>query len=82
VHHQDRGYTILVFARPTKTHNHCTVPFVFSGPARHVSHHAKLLESPAWHKAALQETEKRFEEGQERVLDWQTAKKEMRKHFE
>jgi hypothetical protein len=42
----------------------------------------ELLESPAWHKAALQETEKRLEEGQERVLDWQTAKKEMRKHFE
>ena len=42
----------------------------------------ELLESPAWHKAALQETEQRLEEGQQRVLDWQTAKKEMRKHFE
>ena len=42
----------------------------------------ELLESPAWHKAALQETEKRLEEGKERVLDWQAAKKEMRKHFE
>ncbi len=42
----------------------------------------EFLESPAWHKAALQETEQRLEEGQERVLDWQTAKKEMRKHFE
>ncbi|MDT8379425.1 MAG: addiction module protein [Desulfotignum sp.] len=42
----------------------------------------ELLESPAWHKAALLETEKRLEEGKERVLDWQTAKKEMRKHFE
>ena len=36
----------------------------------------ELLESPAWHKTALQETEQRLEEGQERVLDWQTAKKE------
>jgi hypothetical protein len=36
----------------------------------------ELLESPAWHKAALQETEKRLEEGKERILDWHTAKKE------
>jgi hypothetical protein len=42
----------------------------------------ELLESPAWHQTALQETEQRLEEGQERVLDWQTAKKEMWKHFE
>jgi len=42
----------------------------------------ELLESPAWHQTALQETEQRLEEGQERVLDWQTAKKEMRKHVE
>ena len=42
----------------------------------------ELLESPAWHKTALQETEKRLEEGKERILDWHTAKKEMRKHFE
>lgn len=42
----------------------------------------EFLESPVWHKTALQETEQRLEEGQERVLDWQTAKKEMRKHFE
>jgi hypothetical protein len=42
----------------------------------------ELLESPAWHKKALQETEKRFAEGKERIVDWHTAKQELRKHFE
>ena len=42
----------------------------------------ELLESPAWHKKALQETEKRFAEGKEKILDWHTAKKELRKNFE
>ncbi len=42
----------------------------------------ELLESPAWHKKALQETETRFAEGKEKILDWHTAKKELRKHFE
>ncbi len=42
----------------------------------------ELLESPGWHKKALQETETRYAEGKEKVLDWHTAKKELRKHFE
>jgi len=42
----------------------------------------ELLESPEWHQKALQETEHRFEAGKEKVLDWQTAKKDLRKHFE
>ncbi len=41
-----------------------------------------LLESPEWHEKALQETEKRLCKGQEKILDWQTAKKELRKQFE
>lgn len=40
------------------------------------------LESPAWHQKALQETEKRLAEGKEKILDWQTAKKELRKNLE
>jgi hypothetical protein len=43
VHHLTRAYTILVFARPRKKHNNCTVPFVFLGPARHVSHQKDCL---------------------------------------
>ena len=42
----------------------------------------EFLESPEWHKKALQETEQRFAEGKERILDWQTAKKKLRKHLE
>lgn len=42
----------------------------------------ELLKSPRWHKKVLQETENRFAEGKERILDWHAAKKELRKHFE
>ncbi len=42
----------------------------------------EFLESPEWHKNALQETELRFAKGKERILDWRTAKKDLRKHFE
>jgi putative addiction module component (TIGR02574 family) len=39
------------------------------------------LESPEWHKKELQETEDRLNKGQERILDWQEAKKELREYF-
>ena len=41
----------------------------------------RILESFGWHKKALQETEQRFAEKKEKILDWHTAKKELRKHF-
>lgn len=37
VHHADRGYTILVFARDQKRRNGCTVPFTYLGDARLMS---------------------------------------------
>jgi len=40
------------------------------------------LESPAWHGGVLKETEARVAAGQERIADWETAKKELRKRFE
>jgi len=40
------------------------------------------IESPAWHKGALKETEARVAAGQERIADWETAKRELRKRFE
>ncbi len=40
------------------------------------------IESPDWHKKALSETEARVNSGQERIVDWQQAKKELRKRFE
>lgn len=40
------------------------------------------LESPAWHAEELAKTEQRLAEGREQILDWETAKKELRKRFE
>jgi hypothetical protein len=40
------------------------------------------LESPAWHEDVLKETEARVTAGKERIEDWQTAKRELRKRFE
>ena len=40
------------------------------------------LESPDWHRSALEETEKRLASGVENVLDWEDAKRELRKRCE
>jgi hypothetical protein len=40
------------------------------------------MESPAWHVKELLETEERLAQGKEQVLDWETAKKKLRKRFE
>ena len=40
------------------------------------------VESPAWHADVLRETEDRFSRGEERVVDWESAKRELRNHFE
>ncbi len=40
------------------------------------------VKSPDWHKKALQETEHRYCSGVEKILNWQDAKKELRKRFE
>jgi hypothetical protein len=55
VDHEDRGYTILVFARPKKQHNQCTVPFVFLGPARHVCHQKDFISGVLKPKATPDE---------------------------
>lgn len=39
-------------------------------------------ESPAWHASALAETEGRLAAGSELVLDWETAKRQLRKQSE
>ena len=39
------------------------------------------VESPDWHREALEETERLLPAGQERVVDWPEAKKELRKRF-
>ena len=40
------------------------------------------IESPDWHLQALQETDQRLRSGQENMIDWHDAKKELRKRFE
>jgi hypothetical protein len=40
------------------------------------------LESPAWHQEALQATEDRLSIDQEKVVNWQAAKKKLRDLFE
>jgi len=40
------------------------------------------VESPGWHQQALLETERRLNAGQEKIVDWQAAKKELRNRFE
>ncbi len=40
------------------------------------------IESPDWHQKALQETEIRLASGEEKIVDWETGKKNLRKRFE
>jgi len=40
------------------------------------------FESPTWHKTELQKTEADFAAGRIEVMDWEVAKKELRKQFE
>ena len=43
-----------------------------------LSREAEQVESPDWHREALDETERRLRAGQENVRDWHEAKKELR----
>ncbi len=40
------------------------------------------FESPAWHEEELKKTEAGYATGQIEALDWEDAKKELRKRFE
>lgn len=40
------------------------------------------FKSPSWHQTELARTEEEFAAGKIEVLDWETAKKEMRNQFE
>ena len=39
------------------------------------------LESPEWHKEVLDERRGRLAAGEERILDWETAKAEIRRRI-
>jgi hypothetical protein len=47
-----------------------------------LSKEGEEVESPKWHQETLQDTEQRLNLGEEKTVDWQTAKKELRKRFE
>lgn len=47
-----------------------------------LSREAEQVESPDWHREALDETDRRLKSGQESLTDWCEAKKELRKRFE
>ncbi len=47
-----------------------------------LSREDEQVESPEWHREALEETDRRRQSGQEGVVDWPEAKKELRKRFE
>ena len=40
------------------------------------------VESPEWHREALEETGHQRQAGREVAVDWQQAKRELRKRFE
>lgn len=40
------------------------------------------IASPDWHGRMLKETESRVSSGEERMADWEVAKKELRERFE
>ena len=42
----------------------------------------ETFESPAWHAEELSKTERELAAGKIDVLDWEDAKKELRKRFE
>jgi hypothetical protein len=40
------------------------------------------VESPAWHAEVLKKTEARVDAGEEKIADWESAKRELRRRFE
>lgn len=48
IHHKERGYTILVFARDKKKRNNVTVPFTYLGPVNMVSYESERPIKMVW----------------------------------
>ena len=48
IHHQERGYTVLVFARGQKKRNNVTVPFIYLGPVDMVSYESERPIKMVW----------------------------------
>ncbi len=48
IHHEDRDYTILVFARDKKKRNAVTIPFTYLGPVSRVSYESERPIKMVW----------------------------------
>ncbi|MDH4232179.1 MAG: DUF3427 domain-containing protein, partial [Nitrospirota bacterium] len=48
IHHEVRGYTILIFARDQKSRNGATVPFTYLGPVERISHESERPIKMVW----------------------------------
>ncbi|CAG1016860.1 Putative DNA repair helicase RadD [Anaerolineales bacterium] len=48
IHHQERGYAVLVFARGQKKRNNVTVPFTYLGPVDMVSYESERPIKMVW----------------------------------
>jgi len=48
IHHEQRGYTILIFARDQKKRNGVTVPFAYLGPVERVSYESERPIKIVW----------------------------------
>ena len=44
-----------------------------------ICHNSPDFSSPGWHEDILKEREKRLKEGKEKFIDWDDAKKDLRK---
>lgn len=49
IHHVERGYTILIFARDQKRRNGHVLPFTYLGPAERVSFESERPIKMVWH---------------------------------
>ena len=57
IHHLERGYTILVFARDQKRRNNVTVPFTYLGPVDMVSYESERPIKMVWRLRHLMSVE-------------------------
>jgi hypothetical protein len=44
-----------------------------------ICHTSAAFPSPAWHEAVLKERDERIAKGQDKLIDWEVAKKQLRK---
>lgn len=48
IHHKERGYTILIFARDQKRRNNVAVPFTYLGPVQRISYESERPIKMVW----------------------------------